>query len=83
MGVCGGVALLAAWGAVMERLVPFEGQITPCSCGKQPRHLHRLGKDIHAIDCPPCGVRTGFYPSVQQALEEWEVSRNVVVKESA
>lgn len=61
----------------MERLTPFSGTLTPCGCSKQPRHLHRIGKDVHALDCPPCGARTSFYPSVQQAVEEWELKHKL------
>lgn len=59
----------------MERLVPFTGTLTACSCGRQPRHLERLGPHTHAVDCPPCGVRTGFHPSLQMAVLEWETAR--------
>jgi hypothetical protein len=60
----------------MERLIPFGGTVTSCLCGKQPRHLHRIGKDVHAVDCPPCGTRTAFHATVQEALQEWEQTRN-------
>lgn len=60
----------------MERLTNLGGQITPCTCGKQPRALHRLGKNVHALECCPCQVRTAFHPTLQEALAEWEISRN-------
>jgi len=59
----------------MERLTRFDGEIAACSCGKQPRHLHRLGPQTHAVECPPCGVRTSFYPTAQQAVADWETMR--------
>lgn len=58
----------------MERLTPFPGQLTACSCGKQPRLLNRLGPGTYAIECPPCGVRTQFFKSAQEAVACWEDS---------
>ena len=76
MGLRGDGPILSEWGAaVMERLSNLEGKISPCACGKQPKHLHRLGKDTHALDCPPCGARTSFYPTLQEAVQEWETAR--------
>jgi hypothetical protein len=60
----------------MERLTNLEGKISPCACGKQPKALYRFGKGVHALDCPPCGARTSFYPTLQEAVQEWELSRN-------
>lgn len=60
----------------MERLTSLEGKISPCACARQPRHLHRLGKNVHALECPPCGVRTAFFPTLQEAVAEWELTRN-------
>lgn len=59
----------------MERLTRFDGEITACTCGRQPRHLHRLGPQTHAVECPPCGVRTGFHKTAQECVAEWETMR--------
>lgn len=60
----------------MERLTSLEGKISPCTCHRQPKALHRLGKNVHALECPPCQVRTAFHPTLQEAVAEWEISRN-------
>lgn len=60
----------------MERLTRFDGELTPCSCKRQPRHLHRFTHGgQHAVECPPCGTRTAFFPTVQEAVQEWEQSK--------
>lgn len=57
----------------MERLTRLQGDITPCACGKQPRHLERFAHGgQHALECPPCGVRTAFHSMLQEAIFEWE-----------
>lgn len=57
----------------MERLTNFPGEITACSCSRQPKHLERFkNKGEHAVECCPCQVRTAFYPTAQEAIAEWE-----------
>lgn len=58
----------------MERLTNFPGQLTACGCGKQPKLLNRLGPNTFACECPPCGVRTPFFKSAQEAVASWEDS---------
>lgn len=57
----------------MERIVSHSGLLAACpGCGKQPKHILRLGKNLHFLECPPCGTRTAKFPTAQQAVEAWE-----------
>lgn len=58
---------------MIQRQVPIEGTLAACpGCGRQPRHYHVLGKDLHLLECSPCSLRTAKMPTLQQAIELWE-----------
>lgn len=45
-------------------------------CGKPPRHYIVRGKDLHLIECAPCGITSGKHPSLAQALAVWTVTES-------
>jgi len=56
----------------MQREERMTGSLAACRCGKQPKHYVTLGKDLHHLECPPCGLRTAKLPTLQEAVECWE-----------
>lgn len=58
---------------------PLGGPVRPCTCGKQPKHIYTKGRDLHALECPPCGVRTARFPMLSLALQAWETSTVVAL----
>jgi len=56
----------------MQRQIPITGELTPCKCGRQPKHYESLGRQVHHLECSPCGTRTPKMPTFQQAVEHWE-----------
>jgi hypothetical protein len=68
----------ARWeSSVLQRAVRIDGLLAPCSCGRQPKHYHSPGKDLHFLECAPCGVTTRRYSSFQLAVDEWEASHRI------
>jgi hypothetical protein len=62
----------------MQREVKITGKLAACrGCGGQPRHINTIGKDLHHLECCPCGVRTPKCATLQQAVEHWEVNETV------
>ena len=60
---------------MMQYMIPLDGPLTLChSCGKQPRHWHEPGPDLHFLECSPCGSRTPKLPTFTQAIQAWETS---------
>lgn len=62
---------------MLQRAVPIEGQLTPCTCERQPKHYLCLGKNLHFLECAPCGVTTRKYASFQLAADEWEAGHRI------
>ena len=59
----------------MQRMISIEGDLLACHvCGKQPRHWHELGGNLHFLECSPCGSRTPKLPTFTQAIQAWETS---------
>lgn len=60
---------------MIQRQIHIDGTLAACpGCGKQPKHYHVLGKDLHLLECPPCGLRTAKMATFQQAVELWEAN---------
>ncbi len=57
---------------MIQDLVPFEGNITPCaSCQRQPK-AWRTRTGIFHMECSPCLVKTLKYSTLQEAVQAWE-----------
>lgn len=55
-----------------QRQIRIDGELTACKCNRQPKHYVHMGKDLHFLEYPPCGVRTGKFDTFQEAVEQWE-----------
>jgi len=64
----------------MQRQIPIAGTLTACTCGRQPKHYLWQGKDVHFLECSPCGTRTASFPTFQQAVESWERHESGVIR---
>lgn len=56
-----------------ERSLP--GLVSECptrGCGRQPFHIEH-GNTLHSMECAHCDIRTTKHPSLQEALQEWEM----------
>lgn len=57
----------------MQQLSRITGTLAACpGCGGQPKHVERLGKGTHWLECCPCGTRTHAAATLQEAVEAWE-----------
>lgn len=68
---------------MIQTNVRIEGQLAACSCGRQPKHWFVRGKNLHFLECSPCGERTSKHPTFQQAVEAWEARELRIVKVAA
>jgi hypothetical protein len=57
---------------MIQVAVPLVEALSPCSCGRQPRHYNVRGKDLHFLECSPCGTRTAKHATYQEAMGSWE-----------
>lgn len=58
---------------MIQTLRPIPGPLTGCpQCGRQPKHCHVLGRDLHSLECPPCELRTARLPNIAAAIAAWE-----------
>lgn len=58
---------------MIQRQMKIEGELAGCpGCGRQPKHYHVLGKNMHFLECAPCGLRTARMSSLQEAIALWE-----------
>lgn len=58
---------------MIQTLRPIPGPLTGCpQCDRQPKHCHVRGRDLHSLECPPCGLRTARLSSFSDALTAWE-----------
>jgi hypothetical protein len=64
---------------MIQTLIPIEGQLATCRCGKQPKHWLVRGKDQHFLECAPCNVRTQKYGTFQEAIEAWEAQERLSI----
>jgi len=57
----------------MQQQIKIEGSLAECpGCKSQPKHYLWHGKDVHFIECAPCGTRTPSFPTFNEAVEYWE-----------
>jgi Zn ribbon nucleic-acid-binding protein len=65
---------------MLQYQVKIEGELCACPrCGRQPKHYLVRGKNLHILECPPCNISTGKWPTLQQAIESWENSQTVTI----
>ena len=58
-----------------QHQIRIEGELAACRCSKQPKHYHEPGRDLHFLECSPCGVRTGKFATFQEAVAQWEAQQ--------
>jgi len=65
----------------MERVYRLDREVTAChSCGKQPKAVHRYGKNLHRLECCPCQSRTAPFPTIAEAIAAWERNEQAPVQ---
>lgn len=57
----------------LQEQTRISGTLTACDCGRQPKAWHARGKGLFFLECSPCGERTAKYPTLNQAIDAWEV----------
>jgi Zn ribbon nucleic-acid-binding protein len=68
----------------IQRQIPIEGTLAACpTCRKQPKHYVTLGKELHHLECPPCGTRTPKFSTFGAAVEKWESAETVHYERAA
>lgn len=56
----------------MQRSEPLPVLVAGCpNCCRQPRHITRLGKGTHSIECGTCQIRTPPAVTRDAALAAW------------
>lgn len=61
----------------------IEGQLTACpgkDCGRQPKHWVVRGKNLHMLECTPCGNRTPKFSTFNEAVAAWESQAVEVIR---
>lgn len=62
----------------MQREIKIEGTLAACrGCKGQPRHILTLGRNLHHLECCPCGVRTAKCATLQEAVQHWEANETM------
>lgn len=56
----------------MQTQIKFDGTLSACRCGKQPKPYSERHGQLFFLECSPCQTRTPKFPTMQEAVQAWE-----------
>lgn len=63
----------------MQTQIKMTGELSPCRCGKQPKHYEEKFGALHFLECSPCQTRTPKFPAFQEAVHAWETQDTGII----